>query len=553
MLLTLSDQLKYSENKKLHDMKRIKLLLFAAGITMGLLASGQVPQLIDYQGMARDGAGNPIANTVISLRLSVWEGPLPGTMAYQEIHHPLTNSYGLFHLMIGDGTVTTGNFATIPWAHGDFWVQTEIDPNGGTSFVDMGMSKLATVPFAFYAANAGGGGGSSPWAYNGPNIYFNTGWVAIGHDNPTQVLHVFEPGTEAHLLLEGGSGNAYFYGDAPTNSGLCFLEGGMEMGWLYWNAYSQAVFMYENGNQTQSWKGNRTGIGTLDPLVKVHVIEENSAGADGTDLNITYSQGQLLSPAVLGWAENNTSDISQGVLGHSYSYTSTHNEGVFGEGGGGTNNNYGTYGVAYGESGSNYSIAVYAHDQGSATYNYAAYLSGDVDVTGTLSKGGGSFKIDHPLDPANKYLYHSFVESPDMMNIYNGNITTGANGMAVVDLPSYFDALNMDFRYQLTVIGEFAQAIVKEEISGNQFTIQTDKPHVKVSWQVTGVRNDAWAQANRIQVEVNKGPIEKGLYLHPELHGKSADMGLKTSVPHAKKGTYKGALEQEKDLRTEPY
>jgi hypothetical protein len=310
--------------------------------------------------------------------------------------------------------------------------------------------------------------------------------------------------------------------------------------------------MWENSDQTQSWKGNKTGVGTLDPLVKVHVIEENSAGALGSDLNITYSQTQYLSPAVLGWAENNTSDISQGVVGHSYSYTSIHNEGVFGEGGGGTSNNYGTYGVAYGESGSSYSIAVYAHDQGSASYNYAAWLSGDVEVTGTLNKGGGSFKIDHPLDPENKYLYHSFVESPDMMNIYNGNITTGANGMAVVELPSYFDALNMDFRYQLTVIGEFAQAIVKEEISENQFTIQTDKPHVKVSWQVTGVRNDAWAQANRIEVEVDKGPIERGLYLYPELYGKSTDMGLKTSVPHADRGTYKSTPAQDRDERTKP-
>jgi hypothetical protein len=197
-------------------------------------------------------------------------------------------------------------------------------------------------------------------------------------------------------------------------------------------------------------------------------------------------------------------------------------------------------------------MGVYGDDAGSATYNYAGYFSGDVHVSGTFSKSGGSFKIDHPQDPANKYLVHSFVESPDMMNIYNGNVTTSSNGIAVVELPSYFEVLNMDFRYQLTVIGEFAQAIIKEEISGNQFTIQTDKPHVKVSWQVTGVRNDAWAQANRIEVEVDKGDLEKGLYLHPELYGKSEAMGLKTGVPHAERGSYKGTPAKEKDKRTEP-
>ena len=143
-----------------------------------------------------------------------------------------------------------------------------------------------------------------------------------------------------------------------------------------------------------------------------------------------------------------------------------------------------------------------------------------------LSKGGGTFKIDHPNDPENKYLYHSFVESPDMMNIYNGNITTDAQGYATVTMPDYFSALNVDFRYQLTVIGTFAQAIIKEEIGNGQFKIQTNSPNVKVSWQVTGVRNDKFAQANRVQVEVEKPTEEKGLYLHSEAWGQSKDKDM---------------------------
>jgi len=109
------------------------------------------------------------------------------------------------------------------------------------------------------------------------------------------------------------------------------------------------------------------------------------------------------------------------------------------------------------------------------------FFAGNLNVTGKLTKGSGSFKIDHPLDPANKYLSHSFVESPDMMNVYNGNITTDRRGLATVTLPDYFEALNQDFRYQLTVIGKFAQAVVKQEITNNRFTIKTSKPSVKVS------------------------------------------------------------------------
>lgn len=141
---------------------------------------------------------------------------------------------------------------------------------------------------------------------------------------------------------------------------------------------------------------------------------------------------------------------------------------------------------------------------------------GDLRVTGNLSKGGGSFKIDHPLDPANKYLYHSFVESPDMMNIYNGIVTTDGSGDAVVELPNYFGALNRDFRYQLTVIGTFAQAVIADKVNNNHFRIKTNAPNVEVSWQVTGIRQDAYANKNRIPVEQDKPQQERGFFLHPD-------------------------------------
>jgi hypothetical protein len=161
-----------------------------------------------------------------------------------------------------------------------------------------------------------------------------------------------------------------------------------------------------------------------------------------------------------------------------------------------------------------------------ANLHLAGFFSGTVRVSGTLTKSGGSFQIDHPQDPANKYLYHSFVESPDMMNVYNGNIKTDVNGDATVSLPAYFEVENIDFKYQLTVIGQFAQAIIAEEVSNNQFKIKTDKPNVKVSWQITGVRNDEWAQKHRIVPEVDKESYNKGKYLHPELFGQPVEKGI---------------------------
>jgi hypothetical protein len=167
-------------------------------------------------------------------------------------------------------------------------------------------------------------------------------------------------------------------------------------------------------------------------------------------------------------------------------------------------------------------------------------VSDNLNVSGILSKGGGSFKIDHPLDPANKYLSHSFVESPDMMNIYNGNVVTDDKGEAEVALPDYFEALNRDFRYQLTVIGQFAQAIVGTKIKNHRFTIRTDKPGVEVSWQVTGIRQDAYANAHRIQVEEDKPAVERGYYLHPELVGAPKEKGIE-ALHSAPQGTLSAA------------
>jgi len=153
------------------------------------------------------------------------------------------------------------------------------------------------------------------------------------------------------------------------------------------------------------------------------------------------------------------------------------------------------------------------------TNAYAGNFTGDINVSGAINAGTKDFKIDHPLDPANKYLFHASVESSEMMNIYTGNITTDGQGQATVQLPEWFEVLNTDFRYQLTVIGQFAQAIVGRKIENNRFEIRTSAPNVEVSWQVTGVRQDAYAKANPLVVEQEKDDRLRGFYIHPELYG----------------------------------
>ncbi|MCC6440774.1 MAG: hypothetical protein IT476_09145 [Rhodanobacteraceae bacterium] len=159
---------------------------------------------------------------------------------------------------------------------------------------------------------------------------------------------------------------------------------------------------------------------------------------------------------------------------------------------------------------------------------WAGAFVGRVSINGPLSKPLGSFEIDHPLDPANKLLYHSFVESPDMKNIYDGLVTLDANGEAWVEMPDYFEALNRDFRYQLTALDAPAPSLhVAKRIQDRRFKLAGGVPGQEVSWQVTGTRKDAYAEAHRIQVVVEKTGSDRGKYLYPTEAGKSSAEALR--------------------------
>jgi hypothetical protein len=308
---------------------------------------------------------------------------------------------------------------------------------------------------------------------------------------------------------------------------------------------------HSQGNSVLYQNGSNIGLGTAAPQALLDVTGAGSVAVQGTT-----------------WSSN---DTSVGVQGHAYS-TATNVYGVAGDTAS-TGFGAGVIGTAWAPSGSAFGgFFQAASPDGNAMFAYSSatsgfpvavvgeiesptgvagsfrshsgsglillgqsgpnfadvfsvdangngFFGGNLTVNGAVSKGGGSFKIDDPVDPANKTLSHSFVESPDMMNIYNGNVVTDRHGRATVELPAYFESLNGDFRYQLTVVGQFAQAIVVDKVHENRFVIKTNKPGVEVSWQVTGIRHDAYANAYRIPVEEVKSPKEQGHYLHPELFG----------------------------------
>jgi len=146
---------------------------------------------------------------------------------------------------------------------------------------------------------------------------------------------------------------------------------------------------------------------------------------------------------------------------------------------------------------------------------------GNLAISGALSKGSGTFVIDHPLDPKDKLLYHSFVESPDVKNLYDGIAQLDEKGEAIIELPSYFDALNTSVRYQYFPLDVPMPGLyVREEERESRFTIAGGTPGGRVSWQITGIRHDPYILRNPVHNEVWKGPkeeVDRGECLHEPL------------------------------------
>ena len=196
----------------------------------------------------------------------------------------------------------------------------------------------------------------------------------------------------------------------------------------------------------------------------------------------------------------------------------------------------------YGESfGSGPSVWAYKSSGGSGTalqVSGQSYLNGPVTVAGDLSafhniSANGqisapvkNFRIDHPLAPEERVLEHASVESAEMLTMYTGNAVLDERGEAWVELPEWFEALNRDFRYQLTCVGGFAPVYVAERIRDHRFKVAGGTAGLEVSWMVSAVRHDAYAEAHPLVVESAKGEQERGRLLHPAAFGRPAADGI---------------------------
>ncbi|MGC9334241.1 MAG: hypothetical protein ACP5JJ_08850, partial [Anaerolineae bacterium] len=487
-----------------------------------------------YQGQLRDEGG--LVDDTCDLTFKLYDAagsgapPTGGTLlgTVEKPDHDIVE--GLFTVQLDFGS---GVFI------GDArWLQIAVDCGDGAVTLSP-RQALTAAPYAQHAVNVGshdhwgehwtgtgtgltlsGSGGGSIGVHAIASEYGVCGW-ATGDSGDTR-------GVYAKSASDSGSG---VYAWATAHSG-----------------YTRGVYGRSDSDSGRGVYGYASATSGTTYGVHGRSASDSGSGVYGyasADSGTTYGvYGRSDSSSgrgVYGYASAN-SGYTRGVYGQSDSHSGY---GVYGWA---TDNSGYTYGVCgrsdsdsgralygYASATSGTTYGVYARSvspSGRAVYGYnsagyAGYFVGDVDVNGHLNKTSGSFKIDHPLDPENQYLYHSFVESPDMKNIYDGVVRLDAQGQAVVQLPDWFEALNQDFRYQLTPIGaSMPDLYIAEEVGDNRFKIAGGVPGKKVSWQLTGIRHDPYAEANRIAVEEEKPADEKGTYLYPEGYGQSEEVGL---------------------------
>ncbi|MEO8087709.1 MAG: tail fiber domain-containing protein [Bacteroidota bacterium] len=153
------------------------ILILVIIVVSTICVNAQIPDLMNYQAIARTGAGNLMANANIGIQITITDGS-GGTVLYQERHFPTTNQFGLFTLSIGSGTVITGTFSTISWESVSAFMQVEMDPAGGSNYTTSGISQLLSVPYALYSSKAIT---SDQWNNSGSNLVnTNLGNVVVG-------------------------------------------------------------------------------------------------------------------------------------------------------------------------------------------------------------------------------------------------------------------------------------------------------------------------------------------------------------------------------------
>jgi len=500
-------------------------------------ASAIVPRLVRFSGGVKDAQGQSLSG-VVGVTFALYKNQEGGAPLWMEVQNLQLDSQGRYNALLGSNTAE-GVPLELFTSNEARWLG--IQPENQA---EQPRVLLVSVPYALKAAEAESLGGRPASAY----VLSPTAGAATS--NPSKAVAPASTCTSGSCTVSTNSpgGTATFlpmFTDPTTiqssvvlqtacagNPGLTCLGIGnaVPVRTLDINGEIRVgggnIFMQRNltdlsGRRNWAWGTETFNVGDVSLFVSTSNTGFPSQPVFTALSNANMGIGLPTPAAKLDVAGNGnfvSSVVGVTALSSQATDTSAANIAVSGlaDGANGT----GVYGEA-----ENGGLAVGVW--GVSSSGQAGLFDGNVNITGILNATVKNFRIDHPLDPAGKYLYHASVESSEMMNIYTGNVMLDETGAGVVQLPNWFEALNTDFRYQLTAVGgPGAGLYVAQEIRNNSFRVAGGTPGLKVSWQVTGVRQDAFAKANPLVVEVEKSEQERGYYIHPQLFGQPATQSI---------------------------
>jgi hypothetical protein len=549
----------------------------ASAVAQAVSASSvqaSVPRLVQFAGTLKDAWARPVSG-VASVTFAIYAEQDGGTALWSETQNVIAESNGHYSAVLGAATAN-GVPAELFGAGQSRWLGVTIARQQ-----EMPRILLASVPYALKAADAETLGGLPASAYvtaqslavlagktslvpsgNTANAVPHTGTPAVTPEvtptggGTTDFIPLWTSSTTlGNSVLYQAGGNVGFNNTKPAAlldvagssifrgsfqlmpGGTATAAGGDSSHSMLWNA---SVF------NSSSKSAENLGLGfravpvsndTSAPSAQLDLFY-GPGGGTLTDVGLSLlSTGQVFisgAPSFSYLDENamlrvmaphsGVVDVNGILAEGSDGNPGDGGIGVLGLGGSGTNPySDGAGGYFFGGGGAEGGDGIDVH----AGSGLAAVFTGDISINGTEHASVVQRKIDHPADPANKYLVHAAVQSSEMMNMYTGNVVLDADGAAVVQLPGWFQTENADFRYSLSAVGAPAPNLyVAEEVSGNQFKVAGGRAGQKISWLLTAISQDAYAKANPLVVEETKKPKEQGYYLNPGLYGQAEEKGM---------------------------
>ncbi len=523
----------------------MKILSITFLLTLLFGASwAQSPNRISYQSVVRNSSNALVTNQSVGTQISILQGSTSGTPVYVETHAVSTNVNGLLSLQIGGGVLVSGDMSTIDWSAGPYFIKSEIDPTGGTSYTITGTSQLLSVPYALHAESVSNADDADADPLNeiqslsissndisissGNTITINTDDADADPLNEIQSLSL--SGNDISIsggntiTLPGGGGTldqAYDFGGAGMGRTIDADAGEVSISTAGTNSAGLRV---ENSNTGVSIITNNTNAGnTFSPIQSsTNSTSTIAAAVTGNSTGAAWGVAGQVDAAATSesavYGSNLRTNGGHGVLGIGFN-------GVVGQTGQSTGNavygenldNIAPLGNGVGVGGRGY-LGVVGEDRyaGAVAGAYGVFSNGDLGATGVKT-----FSIDHPSDPENKVLKHFSLESNEVLNVYRGTATFDANGNATIQLPEYFSDINRNVSYQLTPVGAYMPLFVKTKVDNNQsFVVSGGIEGKEVSWAVYAERNDLYLQKHpeKRDVEVEKREGQKGSYFMPHLY-----------------------------------